>query len=206
MADELIKAKISNDAPLTKTFYASLGRIAVEFAHLEDELRKLLARLMKSNRGLVIAAGETTTNLLAMCQRIAAFDTSLDDEAIETLTRLVTLVTLVADERNSALHAQWYPTDHPGHFCGLRSRRPKVRSPESLSTPLYWTVEMAEDLAGTIRTTRKFVEKFADGLPGPETRVIPWSRVTSRRLDDFMSGLSPRGTKAGGAAGGATAD
>jgi hypothetical protein len=197
MTDELATVYVSKDRPLTKTFYATLGRIAVEFAHLEDDARQLLAHLMKSDYGLVVAAGETMGNLVTMCQRVAAFDTSLDDEAVEQLAKLIALINLVTDARNSALHAQWYPTSLPGHFCGNRSRRPSGRAPENLATSLYWTVDYANSIAEDIHQTRIFVTVFTSSLSGGGRLIPPWSRVTAKKFETLFERISVSSVAAG---------
>ncbi|HEY8663363.1 MAG TPA: hypothetical protein VIL68_07065 [Propionibacteriaceae bacterium] len=196
MTTDQITIRTHEARPLTKTFYAALGRIAVDFSTLENSVRSLLAKLMKSESGLVIAAGESMSNLLLMCQRVAAFDTALTDQQIVGLKELVDVITQLQKERNDALHTQWRATSRPQYFYGARSVRPNPKSSESLEAPVFWTVGKATSLAEDIRLTTQIVEQVADSLSTGHTFRHPWwSRRTEKKMEDFfnrvLSGRDP---------------
>lgn len=165
-----------------------MGRIAAEFANLEDSVRQLLAHLMRSDRTLVIAAGENMGNLLNMCQRVAAFDTSLADEQVDQLNGLVAVISTLQGLRNAGRHAQWYPTSLARHFYGSRSRRPSP-SATGLESPLYWTLEYAIALADDIHTATMLVDRYSASLPADHKPTAPWSRTFSKNFDNLFAGI-----------------
>lgn len=191
MSDDSFKVHMSRRRALTKTFYAALGRIAVESAHLEDGVRDLFIYLMGTNRAAVIAAGENMSNLLLMCQRIAAFNRSLTDEQITTLGTISSAVTLVYGRRSAALHAQWYPTTRPRYFFGVRSRRAGPPSDPTTAEPLYWTLETTTELADNISTLNDLLDKFTSTLPNYAKTVRPFSRAEEKRMDEWFQRNTP---------------
>lgn len=174
--------------PLTKSFYAALGQVAQQSAALESALRELLANLMQSESGFVIAAGESLSNLLALCQRVAAFQHRLTDDQIETLNRIVQVIQPLQDLRNAVIHARWYPTDTARHFYGSRSRRPNPKNALGLSQDLYYTVDQICALADDLEKVVSIVDTFTQHVSG-EGRLP--SAVLSRQLMRAWSNFIP---------------
>ena len=142
---------------------------------------------MDSDYGLVVGAGESLSNVLTTCERVAAFNHDIDDFHIETLSGLAQAIRPFQDERNAVVHARWYAADVPRHFYGTRSRRPNPKNARGLGTDLFWTTDQVLDLAKNLARATEIVEALVERMPNRDCPRVIWSRKTLTAFDSLFT-------------------
>jgi hypothetical protein len=121
---------------------AAIGEVTSASAEVDDRLRDLFCDLIDSSYGRIITAGEDTSRIELLCQRVMRFNRHLTDEQVEELNKLFKALDKLREWRNFVVHARWFKLDRPGDHYGYRSSRPSPK-PEGRQTAeeRVWTHE-----------------------------------------------------------------
>jgi hypothetical protein len=169
----------------TRAMLAAIGEVAAESAAVDEKLRDVFGLLMESPYARVIVAGEDTARLTQMCLRVAAYNTSLTDLAVERLQAICSVLDQLRSNRNQLVHSAWFKADGPGQHVGIRSRRPAASG--ETSDALQWTPKTAIEIAEHYRTVSagidQFLEESFDRPPYPalmtrkrNAQIMAWFR------------------------------
>ncbi|MFD0229065.1 hypothetical protein ACWGPD_33555 [Streptomyces hirsutus] len=132
--------------------WSLVGRVAQESASVEMCLRSLMAKLLNSKYGDIIAAGQSATDLIENCIALIQANEEINEEARENGLELLRSLKPLFAQRNNIVHAPWFPSlyeESRSQALSLVSKRRSLPRPTLVS---YAEVEkLCSDLNATLQ-------------------------------------------------------
>lgn len=126
-------------------FHEAVGHVIVAGATFEDAMRYLYARMLDSEVGYLVAAGQTFGQIHTACVAIQKSSGWCHD--VETFALLLDEAKTAYESRNHIAHATWRRIGDEKQPVGFRSRHWTIGS-----TGRQWSIDDMHALAGELET------------------------------------------------------
>ena len=116
--------------PADHPFYAQIGRVASELAHLEHMLDLIIWDLIGGDQRLLACITSQIMGVGPRCKAIAGLAAAkhVDDALIKPIRKIMSDSYGLADRRNRVIHDPWYlehSSDTPGQFRAMPYSDPR---------------------------------------------------------------------------------